>query len=140
MPRFPRSGAGRTIFLLGTFALSMGIIGLAQPHAQLQRIGFDVPADDAVLTVMPLMTIMSLATINTALIYMFGSWIDWPGLPALLVVTRLVMGSGLLLLALLGRAPEAFFAAAVWEAVGAMLIAGARVRDMRCAVGGGRRA
>lgn len=75
------------------------------------------------------MAIVSLATINMALLYLFGAHKGWSGLYRLLIVTRLAMGLGLFLLAVFKQAPPTFFAAAAWEGIGAALIAGARRWD-----------
>ncbi len=129
MTWFPRAPSGRVIFVLGVFALCMGAIGIAQPAAQLQRMGFDAAANASGSQGSLLIAVLSLATINTALLYIFGACREWPGAHRLLIVTRVVMGLGLLFLALVGHAPFAFFAAAGWEWIGAALIAAARQWD-----------
>jgi hypothetical protein len=130
MIRFPQSVSGKTIFALGLFALCMGIIGLPQPGAQLRMMGFDTVARPSAQS-LALMSIISLATINTALLYLVGSVKDWPGLFVLLIVTRFIMGGGSLILALQGLGPAAFLGAAAWEWLGALLIGVARMWDVR---------
>jgi hypothetical protein len=130
MKFLPRSIASCTVFILGAFALCMGVYGLIEPAAQLEMMGFvplaTRPPGDYTSVVM---SIVGFATVNTAVLYLVGSIKNWPGFLALIIWMRLVMGSGLLLLYITGKAPNAFIAAAVWEWVGAGLISTAWAWD-----------
>lgn len=136
MKLIPRSIAGRLVFALGAFALCMGIYGLLYPAAQLRMMGFEsVGARATGDYTAILMTITGLATVNTALLYLMGSVKEWPGFFTFAVVSRLLMGIGLAVLAVRGLAPGTFIGAAAWEWLGAILIATARIWDERKARG-----
>ncbi|NWE28042.1 hypothetical protein [Pseudomonas gingeri] len=132
MNLFPRSLAGRTAFALGAFALCMGGYGLINPPAQIRMMGFaPLAVRGAADYTGTLMSIVGFATLNTAVLYLVGSIKNWPGFFGLAIWTRLVMGTGLMLLYINGQAPNTFVGAAIWEWVGAGLIAGAWAWDSR---------
>lgn len=130
--RVPRSFSGWTVSALGALALVMGVLGLVSPQTQLALMGFEAVAvrqpGDYTLAVL---AITSLAAINTALLYLVGAVKQWPGFCAWAVAARILMGTGLAALALSGRGPRAFIGAAIWEGVGAVLLAAASLWDQR---------
>jgi hypothetical protein len=141
MRLLPHSLIGWTIFGLGVVALTMGVLGLASPRTQIGMMGFALvetrqPGDytPAVLA------IMSLATINTAILYLVGAVRAWPGFPRWVVAARLVMATGLVVLGITGAGPMAFIGAAIWEGLGALAIAVADARDRTGRAVGDRRA
>ncbi|APR81104.1 Hypothetical protein A7982_06451 [Minicystis rosea] len=84
--------------------------------------------DDHTVT---LLVITSLATINTALLYLVGVAKRWPGFSVWAVAARTLMGAGLATLALSGKGPSAFMGAAAWEWIGAALVGTASLWDRR---------
>jgi hypothetical protein len=108
----------------------MGIYGLINPAAQIRMMGFEqLAVRGATDYTGTLMSIVGFATLNTAILYLVGSTKNWPGFFGLAILTRLVMGTGLMLLYINGQASDTFVGAAIWEWVGAGLIAGAWAWD-----------
>jgi hypothetical protein len=116
----PKSLTGRLLFGLGVFAGCMGVFGLLQPHQQLQMMGLPVDGPDN--NALVLISVISLATVNTAALYIVGSVRKWPGFPGFAIFSRVVMGGGLAAMAGMGIGPEAFWGAATWEWLGALAI------------------
>lgn len=125
MKLHPQSATGWTIYALGAFALVMGLLGLLSPSTQLSLMGFEpVETRQAGDYTIAVLVITSLAAVNTATLYLVAAVRGWPGFVSWAVVARLVMGTGLAVLAWTGVGPRAFVGAAIWEAIGAALIAG----------------
>ena len=112
-----------TVAASGAVALAMGVAGLLAPNRQVSLMGFD--GTESAKTATPLLTVSSLAAVNTGLLYLLGSTRGWAGFPAFTVRARLLMGGGLFALAAAGRSPKAFNAGAAWEVVGAGITAAA---------------
>lgn len=130
--RASRSASKWVITGLGAFALVMGVVGLVDPERQAGMMGFPAIAvrspDDHTAT---LLVITSLATINTAVLYLVGAAKRWPGFSAWATAARALMGAGLATLALSGKGPGAFMGAAVWEWIGAALVGTSSLWDRR---------
>lgn len=131
----PRSIARWVVAALGAFALVMGVFGLIRPDEQARMMGFaPVVARSPGDYTSTLLAITSLATINTAALYLVGAGREWRGFFRWAVAARSFMGLGLVVLAMSGRAPSAFIGAAIWEWVGAAAIGAASWWDRRAAV------
>jgi hypothetical protein len=110
----------------------MGVFGLIDPDTQAQMMGFpSVPVRPSGDHTATLLMITSLATINTALLYLIGAVRSWPGFLVWVLAARFLMGAGLGALALSGTAPVEFIGAAVWEWAGALAIGAAGWWDRR---------
>lgn len=123
--RHYRSSSRWVVIALGVFALVMGTVGLFDPARQAAMMGFS-GTETATL-----MAITSLATINTAAVYIVGALKRWPAFPAWAVGARTLMGIGLMTLALEGKGPSPFFGAATWEWLGAAFIGASAWWDRR---------
>lgn len=116
--------AGRWIIgALGALAIVMGAFGTFDPEDQGRLMGFlsidgRPPGDHTI----ELLVITSLAAVNTGTLYVVGAVQSWPGFEVWAMIARFIMGSGLMVLALCGRAPHAFIGAAAWEWIGAVVI------------------
>ncbi|WP_284745611.1 hypothetical protein [Amycolatopsis sp. RTGN1] len=108
----------RTVAAAGAVALAMGVAGVLAPDRQVRLMGF---SDSRAAR--PLLTVSSLAAVNTGLLYLLGAAKGWPGFPAFTVRARALMGGGLIALAASGRAPKAFFGGGAWELAGAAVTA-----------------
>ncbi|WP_394830203.1 hypothetical protein LVJ94_27215 [Pendulispora rubella] len=130
--KISRPIAGWVIAALGAFALVMGIYGLIDQEGQARMMGFApvaarLPGDYTAT----LLAITSLATINTAVLYLLGAARKWSGFFHWTVGARSFMGLGLLALALSGKAPSSFIGAASWEWAGAVIIGATSWWDRR---------
>jgi hypothetical protein len=118
-----RSAARWIIGALGALAIGMGAFGAFNPEGQAHLMGFSsIVARTSGDHTIELLVITSLAAINTGILYVVGAVMKWSGFDVWAMIARLIMGSGLLALALSGMAPQAFIGAAAWEWIGAVLI------------------
>ncbi|MEU8636184.1 hypothetical protein AB0C38_28810 [Amycolatopsis sp. NPDC048633] len=72
----------------------MGVAGVLTPDRQVRLMGFTGSR-----TARHLLTVSSLAAVNTGLLNLLGAAKGWPGFPAFTVRARLLMGGGLVALA-----------------------------------------
>ncbi|MEV6235302.1 hypothetical protein [Lentzea sp. NPDC051838] len=131
--------AGWTVGAAGLIALGLGVMGLVNQDSQLAAVGLN-PADHASDDPLRVtMTSSSVAAMNTGAIYLLGVAKGWSWFPALTVATRSAQAIGFLTMMANGRASSAYTAAAVWEAAGAVITAGAIWWDWRQAKSAAKR-
>ncbi|MEV6899196.1 hypothetical protein [Amycolatopsis sp. NPDC051372] len=68
----PRNGAQWTVAASGALALTMGVAGLLAPSRQVSLMSFD-GTEGSAKTAAPLLTVSSLAAVNTGLLYLLGA-------------------------------------------------------------------
>ena len=109
-----------TVIILGSIGMLLGLSTLFFPEAQYKILGLET---DSVGTVIPgLMGSAGLSATYMGLMYIFGTFQKWKYFKYYLVFARLLMATGFLILLAIGRAPESYVSAAIWEAAGATLI------------------
>ncbi|WP_434453503.1 hypothetical protein [Lentzea sp. E54] len=125
------STAGWTVGAAGAIALGLGVMGLLNQDAQMAAVGLDpgdYPEDDPLRVTM---TSSSVAALNTGALYVLGVAKGWSWFPAVTVATRSAQAIGFLSMIAQGKAPTSYLGAAVWEAAGAVITAGAIWWDRR---------
>jgi|GEM_PF-2422042 len=109
------------VIILGSIGFLLGISGLIFPESQYKILGLDT---GSIGTVIPgLMGSAGLSAIYMGLMYIFGTLQKWKNFKHYLIFARLLMAIGFLVLLSIGRAPETYISAALWEAIGAGIIA-----------------
>lgn len=90
------------------------------PETQYKILGLNT---NSVGTVIPgLMGSAGLSATYVGLMYIFGTIQKWKYFKHYLIFARLLMAVGFLILLSIGRAPQTYVSAAIWEAAGAVLI------------------
>ncbi|HYD90643.1 MAG TPA: hypothetical protein VEA58_02585 [Anaerovoracaceae bacterium] len=109
-----------TVIIFGSIGLLLGLSGLFFPESQYKILGLDT---DSIGTVIPgLMGSAGLSATYVGLLYIFGTIQKWRYFKQYLIFARLLMAVGFLILMSIGRAPQTYVSAAIWEAAGAALI------------------
>jgi hypothetical protein len=128
----PHSAAGWVVSLFGVMQLAMGAIGLFSPDLQHSMMGLEDVARRAHGDyTLAMMATSSAAAINMGILYLLGVAKNWPGFFGFTLVARTLMSAVLMGLVVAGKAPHTFVGAALWEGVGAALIAAALIWDRR---------
>ena len=125
--------AGWTVGAAGLIALTLGVAGLVNQDSQLRVLGVDpskIPADDPLRITM---TTSSVASVNNGAAFVLGVAKSWSWFPHFTVATRSAQAIGFLAKIATGRAPKSYLSAAIWEAAGAAITAGAIWLDHRAA-------
>jgi hypothetical protein len=123
----------RTAADLGLIAFGMGVAGLVNQDGQLRVLGVDpgtVAADDPLRITL---TSSSVAAVNNGAAFVLGVARSSPWFPHFTVATRGAQAVGFLARIATGRAPRPYLGAAIWEAAGAAITAGAIWLDRRAA-------
>ncbi|WP_394619712.1 hypothetical protein JNUCC0626_11605 [Lentzea sp. JNUCC 0626] len=120
-----------TVAVAGVIAFGLGVLGLVDQDSQLSAVGLDPAAHPAADPLRVTMTSASVAALNTGAVYVLGVAQGWRWLPALTVATRTAQAAGFLVMIATGVAPVSYVGAAVWEAAGAVITAGALLWERR---------
>ncbi|QMW04934.1 hypothetical protein [Spirosoma foliorum] len=127
MATLNKTASDWTVILLGVVGFLLGAEGILNPHFQYKMLGLT-----ALGNVIPaLLGSASLSASYVGILYIVGVIHRWKHVKRYLIGARLLMGVGFLGLMAIGRMPQTYRAAAVWEIAGALLIAGALWWDMQ---------
>jgi hypothetical protein len=110
-----------TVITLGTIGLLLGISGLMFPESQYEILGVDT---DSIGPIIPgLMGSAGLSATCVGLMYIFGTIQRWKFFKHYLIFARMIMAIGFVTLVSIDRAPATYVSAALWEGIGAVIIA-----------------
>lgn len=130
MRLLPRSPSGWTMAVFGVLAAGLGVVGLVDPDALLELMGFTpVPdsrrAEGDHTTVF--LTTSSMAALNMGVYYVLAALSDWKAFFRWTVPFRLLTCAVFTLAVIGGRAPSGFLGVGLWEGIGA-IVTGAALR------------
>ena len=124
-----RSASDWTVMILGAIGFLLGTSGLIFPESQYDILGVDI---NSIGTVIPgLMGSAGLSAMYVGLMYIFGTLQKWKHFKHYLIFARMIMAIGFVILVSIERAPDTYVSAAIWEGVGAAIIAVALWWDNR---------
>jgi hypothetical protein len=118
-----RDASGWTMFIFGTLALLLGLIGLIRPEVLLSALGFEVisrvqrAASDSTIV---FITASSMASFNMGAYYILASLNDVKIFYRWTVPFRVVTFVVFTTIVLTGIAPKPFFGVGAWELAGAI--------------------
>jgi hypothetical protein len=117
-----RNASGWTIFIFGSLALLLGLVGLIRPEILLSLLGFTVidraarAAGDYTLV---FMTASSMASFNMGVYYVLAATNDFRKFYGWTVPFRLLTFTVFTLVVVTGLAPIRFLGVGIWEGLGA---------------------
>jgi hypothetical protein len=117
-----RNASGWTIFIFGSLALLLGLVGLIRPEILLSLLGFTVidraarAAGDYTLV---FMTASSMASFNMGVYYVLAATNDFRKFYGWTVPFRLLTFTVFTLVVVTGLAPVRFLGVGIWEGLGA---------------------
>jgi len=118
-----KDASGWTMFIFGTIALLLGLIGLIRPEILLSILGFDVldlaarAAGDYTLV---FVTASSMASFNIGVYYILSALNDFKAFYRWTVPFRVLTFLVFTTISLTGLAPMVFIAVGAWELTGAI--------------------
>ena len=118
-----RDASGWTMFIFGTLALILGLIGLIRPEILLSLLGFEVigrvqraASDNTIVFI----TASSMASFNMGAYYILAALNDVKIFYRWTVPFRVVTFAVFTTIVIAGIAPKPFFGVGVWELTGAL--------------------
>lgn len=127
-----RDASGWTIFIFGTLAFLLGLIGLIRPEILLGILGFEIveraarPASDYTIV---FMTASSMASFNVGIYYVLAALNDVKIFYRWTVPFRIVTFFVFTALVVTGAAPVNFLGVGVWELLGSIATGIALARE-----------